>query len=195
MESRNLLQSVFRHLFTEYRLVQKKGTVLLSTSLEWPAVAGLQPGSNFLSTAPFLLLNPIYSFKMMAAKEVLLIFVLTEIQFSLQQSSTTSATKYERVTVKSDSFNDIRTTNLLNTEYGLYRFLLLKRRTAKHIHTSSALLCASMCKTNVNCEGYYHEASQCHEAGASSLVGSSSKSSTTKDVYIDQTVYMNNKSK
>ena len=36
----------------DYRLVQKKGTVLLSTSLAWPAVPGcsLQLGRNFLST-------------------------------------------------------------------------------------------------------------------------------------------------
>ena len=52
-----------------------------------------------------------------------------------------------------------------------------------------------MCKTNGNCEAYYQQASYCHEAAASSLEGSSSLSSGTQDVYIDQLVYINNKSK
>ena len=52
-----------------------------------------------------------------------------------------------------------------------------------------------MCKTNGNCEAYYQQASHCHEAAASSLEGSSSPSSGTRDVYIDQLVYINNKSK
>ena len=50
--------------------------------------------------------------KMLVVKEVLLILMLTQIQLSLQKSSTTSSTKYERVTVNAHSFNDIRTTNL-----------------------------------------------------------------------------------
>ena len=41
-----------------YRVVQKKGTVLLSTSLVWPAVAAGQKLS--LNLAPFLLLNPVH---------------------------------------------------------------------------------------------------------------------------------------
>ena len=39
-----------------YRLVQKKGTVLVSTSLAWPAAAGQKLS---LKLAPFLLLNPV----------------------------------------------------------------------------------------------------------------------------------------
>ena len=39
-----------------YRLMQKKGTVLLSTSLPWPAVAGQKLSHNL---APFLLLNTV----------------------------------------------------------------------------------------------------------------------------------------
>ena len=31
----------------KYRLVQKKGTVLLRTSLAWPAVAGCSPAETF----------------------------------------------------------------------------------------------------------------------------------------------------
>ena len=63
------------------------------------------------------------------------------------------------------------------------------------IHSSNGLLCASMCTSNVNCEAYFYEAAQCHETGASSLVGSPSKLPTTKDVYIDQSLYINNKGK
>lgn len=62
-----------------------------------------------------------------------------------------------------------------------------------YIHSCDALLCASMCTTNVNCEAYYYEASQCHEAGASSLEGSASNLPNTKDVYIDQSVYASNR--
>ena len=45
----------------KYRLVQKKGTVLLRTSLAWPAVAGAAAGQKLsLNLAPFLLLNPVH---------------------------------------------------------------------------------------------------------------------------------------
>ena len=52
-----------------------------------------------------------------------------------------------------------------------------------------------MCTTNANCEAYYYEATQCHETGASSLVGSTPNLSTAKDVYVDQSLYENNKGK
>ena len=39
-----------------YRVVHKKGTVLLSTSLAWLAAAGQKLSLNL---APFLLLNPV----------------------------------------------------------------------------------------------------------------------------------------
>ena len=50
---------------------------------------------------------------MLTGREVLLILATTKIQPSLQQSSTASSTKFERVTVNANSFNDIRTTNFL----------------------------------------------------------------------------------
>ena len=40
-----------------YRVVQKKGTVLLSTSLWWLAATGQKLSLNL---APFLLLNPVH---------------------------------------------------------------------------------------------------------------------------------------
>lgn len=43
--------------------------------------------------------------------ELLLILSIAKIELSLQQSFT----KYERITVKTSSFNDIRTTNLQTT--------------------------------------------------------------------------------
>ena len=49
---------------------------------------------------------------MLALKEVLLIFLILEIQDSIMQTTTTSGSKYKRVAVKANSFNDIRTTNL-----------------------------------------------------------------------------------
>ena len=49
---------------------------------------------------------------MSASKEVLMILVVISIQDSLQQLTTPSSAKYQRVTVVANSFNDIRTTNL-----------------------------------------------------------------------------------
>ena len=49
---------------------------------------------------------------MLALKEVLLVFVLLEIEGSLMQTTTIAGRKYERVAVKANSFNDLRTTNL-----------------------------------------------------------------------------------
>ena len=63
------------------------------------------------------------------------------------------------------------------------------------IHRSDALLCASMCTTNANCETYYYEASQCHEANASSLEGSVSNMPNIKDVYIELSIYTSKKGK
>ena len=47
---------IVRSFVIVYRLVQKKGTVLLSTSLAWLAAAGQKLSLNL---APFLLLNPV----------------------------------------------------------------------------------------------------------------------------------------
>ena len=52
-----------------------------------------------------------------------------------------------------------------------------------------------MCTSNTNCEAYFYEAMQCHETGASSLVGSTPNLPTAKDVYIEQSLYENNKGK
>lgn len=54
---------------------------------------------------------------MLALKEVLLIFVILEIKDSLTQTTTISGSKYERVPVKANSFNDIRTTHLGGAGY------------------------------------------------------------------------------
>ena len=50
-----------------------------------------------------------------------------------------------------------------------------------------------MCTANPNCESYYYMASQCYEAAASSLVGSTSNLPSSQDVYIDQKIYKDNK--
>ena len=55
--------------------------------------------------------------------------------------------------------------------------------------------CASMCKTNSNCEAYYIDASQCHEGGATNLIGSSSNLPSSQEVYMEQSIYANNKGK
>ena len=62
-----------------------------------------------------------------------------------------------------------------------------------HVTSSNALLCASMCATNANCETYYYDASQCHEASASSLERATSNLLTAKYAYIDQNVYRSKK--
>ena len=61
------------------------------------------------------------------------------------------------------------------------------------IQRTNTMLCASMCKTNPNCETYFVEASQCHEGEALSLIGSSSNLPSSKEVYIEQNIYANNK--
>ena len=50
--------------------------------------------------------------KMLVVKEVLLFLVIIAIQQSVQQTSTMTSTKYEKVTVESNSFNSIRITSL-----------------------------------------------------------------------------------
>ena len=46
-----------------------------------------------------------------------------------------------------------------------------------------------MCTMNTNCEAHYLEASQCFEANASSLIGSTPDDSTSRTVSISSTVY------
>ena len=60
---------------------------------------------------------------------------------------------------------------------------------------SNDILCSSICKSNNDCEAYYFETSQCHEANGSGLVGSLPQLPTSKEVYIDQDLYLNNKGK
>ena len=50
-----------------------------------------------------------------------------------------------------------------------------------------------MCASNANCDAYYFETSQCHEANASGLVGSPPHLSNSKNVYIGQILYISNK--
>ena len=58
----------------------------------------------------------------------------------------------------------------------------------------NALLCASMCSANANCESYYYETSHCYESASSSLIGSIPNLTTSKDIYIDEDIYSNNRS-
>ena len=48
----------FTPLLLLYRLVQKKGTVLLSTSLAWPAVAGCSRAETFSQLSPISFAQP-----------------------------------------------------------------------------------------------------------------------------------------
>ena len=140
---------------------------------------------------------------MWLVKELLILLVLMIIKESVQQSTSPLSTKYQRVSVEANSFQSIRTTNLISQ--GLVRepcsyYLPLEhwKYHWKHYwkyYRSNTIMCSSMCTTNANCEAHYFEASQCHEANASVLVGSTSNLPTSKDVYIDQSVYMNNKGK
>ena len=52
-----------------------------------------------------------------------------------------------------------------------------------------------MCSINANCEVYNHDSTNCDEASAINLVGASPNSLTSKFVYIDQSIYKNNKGK
>ena len=65
-----------------------------------------------------------------------------------------------------------------------------------HIHADSynALLCASMCTANANCESYYYETSHCYESASSSLIGSIPNLTSSKNVYIDEDIYSKNRS-
>ena len=86
--------------------------------------------------------------------------------------------------------------------FGVARVRTVIRKWLKHVNlvqdtlqSSNAMLCASMCKTNSNCETYYLDSSQCHEGGALNLIGSLPSLPSAREVYIEQSVYASGKGK